>query len=182
VTIFTVGHARHPIDRFVALLRNAGVSTLADVRAWPRSRANPQFDGAALEAALAAAGIRYRHLGALGGRRGAQGLTGPSPHTLWEEPAFRNYADYALGSDFRAGLAALRALTAGAPTAVMCAEADWRRCHRRLIADALLAAGETVVHILSDGTREPATITSGAVVQPDGSVHYPGVQGELPFP
>ena len=88
-------------------------------------------------------------------------------------PAFRNYADYALTPPFAEGLAALRAAAAAAPVAVMCAEAVWWRCHRRIVADWLLAAGEDVVHILGPGHAEPASLTPAAVVGPDGSVTYP---------
>ncbi len=179
MTIFTVGHSTRSSDELIALLRENRVERLADVRAYPRSRRNPQFDSEALGADLAAAGIGYRHLKALGGRRGPQQLEAASPNRLWREPAFQNYADYALSEGFRAALEALRELAQAERCAVMCAEADWRRCHRRIIADYLLAAGAEVVHILGPGARETATMTAGAEPQADGGVHYPAAQGAL---
>jgi uncharacterized protein (DUF488 family) len=170
--IFTVGHSTRPLDEFLGLLRENGVSLLADVRTVPRSRANPQFDAASLPEALAPAGIRYRHLAALGGLRKRQG--GQSPNGAWRNESFRNYADYALTPAFRAGLDELRALARRDTVAIMCAEAVWWRCHRRIIADHLLAAGEAVTHIMGAGKAEPARPTPGSIAAPEGGVLYPG--------
>lgn len=167
--IFTIGHSTRSIEAFIGLLRDAGADLVADVRRFPGSRRHPQFNGEALERSLAAAGIGYRHFAALGGRRGEP--EGPSKHTLWREAAFRNYADYAETGDFQRAFAALRDLEAGHRPAVMCAEAVWWRCHRRIIADYLIAAGVDVQHIL-DRKIEQATLTPGARSQPDGSVLY----------
>jgi uncharacterized protein (DUF488 family) len=169
--IFTVGHSTRPLADFLALLAENGVSLVADVRTVPRSRTNPQFNAATLPAALAAAGIRYRHLVALGGLRKRQ--PGESPNGGWRNESFRNYADYALSPGFRAGFDELRALAKTDTVAIMCAEAVWWRCHRRIIADYLLAAGEEVAHILGAGRAEPARLTPGYVITPEGGVLYP---------
>jgi uncharacterized protein (DUF488 family) len=179
MTIHTIGHSTRSQEALVALLREAGVELLVDVRSYPRSRRNPQFDAEALAAALGRAGIGYAHLKALGGRRGPSAGAALSPNGAWREPGFRNYADYALTPAFRAGLAALRAAARARPTAIMCAESHWSRCHRRIIADYLLAAGEDVVHILDPGASEPARLSPQAAPQPDGTLHYPARQGSL---
>ncbi len=179
MSIHTLGHSTRSQEALVALLQEAGVELLVDVRSYPRSRRNPQFDAEALAAALGRAGIGYAHLKALGGRRGPAKDAAPSPNAAWREAGFRNYADYALTPAFQAGLADLRAAARARPTAIMCAEALWWRCHRRIIADYLLAVGEEVVHILGPGASEPARLSPHAVPQPDGTVHYPAKQGSL---
>jgi uncharacterized protein (DUF488 family) len=138
----------------------------------PRSRANPQFNADALPESLAAAGIRYRHLAALGGLRHHPKGAPASPNTLWQNAAFRNYADYAMTAPFRAGLDELCTLAEGERCAIMCAEAVWWRCHRRIIADYLLARGVAVHHIMGPGKRDPATLTPGARPLPDRRVLY----------
>lgn len=176
----TIGHSNRGADQVIALLRQAGVVHLADVRSYPSSRRNPQFNAAGFAADLAAAGIAYHHLRALGGRRGAQDLGGrPSPNAFWREEAFRNYADYAMGPEFRRGITRLLGLAAEGTTAVMCAEADWRHCHRQIVTDYLLAACHAPVHILGPDQVEPACLNPAAAPQPDGSIHYPPLQGAL---
>ncbi len=177
--IHTIGQSTRSQEALVALLQDAGVELLVDVRSYPRSRRNPQFDAEALAAALGEAGIGYAHLKALGGKRGPAKDAAPSPNTAWREPGFRNYADYALTPAFRAGLADLRAAARARPTAIMCAEGHWSQCHRQIVADYLLAAGDRVVHILGPGAAEPAHLNPQAAPQPDGSVHYPAEQGSL---
>ena len=179
-TIFTIGHSTRSFEAFVAALKAAGVDCVADVRRFPHSRRHPQFEGATLEAALPAQAIAYRHFAALGGRRG-RAAVGASRNALWRETAFRNYADYAETPEFHAALAALRRLARERTVAVMCAEAVWWRCHRRIIADYLIAAGERVVHILDEGKLEPARLTQGAQPGADGTVLYPGAEPELPL-
>ncbi|MDX1425082.1 MAG: DUF488 domain-containing protein [Kiloniellales bacterium] len=179
MAVYTIGHSTRAREELIALLTESGVRCLRDVRAYPRSRTNPQFNADVLAAALGEVGIDYRHMKALGGRRGPQDLARPSPNGLWREAAFRNYADYALSPAFAEAFEELRATARARRTAVMCAEAVWWRCHRRIIADYLLAAGEEVRHILAPGKIEPASLTAGAAPQPDGTVHYPGEQGEL---
>jgi uncharacterized protein (DUF488 family) len=177
--VYTIGHSTRSREELIGMLTDAGVTTLLDVRSFPRSRSNPQFNSDALAGALDRAGIGYRHLKALGGRRGAQDLGHPSPNGLWRRDAFRNYADYALSPVFGAALGEVRELARDRRCAVMCAEAVWWRCHRRIITDYLLAAGLEVRHILAPGKIEPASLTPGAAPQPDGAVHYPAEQGEL---
>ncbi len=177
--IHTIGHSTRAQGALIGLLTEAGVALLADVRSWPRSRRNPQFDAEVLEAALGEAGIGYAHLKALGGKRGPAKDAAPSPNAAWREPALRDYADYALTPAFRAGLADLRGLARARPTAIMCAEGHWSQCHRQIIADYLLAAGDRVVHILGPGASESARLSPDAAPQPDGSLHYPARQGAL---
>lgn len=177
--IHTVGHSTRSAAELIGLLADAGVDLLVDVRAFPRSRTNPQFNADSLPAALAPAGIGYRHLRALGGRRGRQELGFASPNGYWQVEAFRNYADYALTPGFQAGLAALLGLARGQCCAVMCAETLWYRCHRRIVTDYLLTAGFEVVHILGPGKAEPAQLTAGTEAQPGGALHYPAAQGTL---
>ncbi len=176
--IFTIGHSTRSLGELADLLREAGVELLVDVRSVPRSRTNPQFNADALPAPLVAMGIAYRHLPALGGLRGRRKEAGPSPNTLWRNDAFRNYADYALTDTFRAGLDELTALARDRRCAIMCAEAVWWRCHRRIVADYLLAQGVPVAHIMGPGKIEPATLTPGARPLADGTILYPGSSAE----
>jgi uncharacterized protein (DUF488 family) len=169
---FTIGHSTRTTAELVELLREGGVDLVADVRRFPRSRANPQFNAEALGPALRKEGIGYRHLAALGGRRSSAGANAPSRNTLWRAVAFRAYSDYAETAEFRAGFDALLALAGERKVAIMCAEAVWWRCHRRIIADYLLARGVEVRHILGPGKIEPATLTPGAVVEMEGRVSY----------
>jgi len=177
--LFTIGHSTRPLDEFIALLTSADVTLLVDVRSVPRSRTNPQFNADTLPGVLRSVGIGYRHVKALGGLRGRQRGGETSPNTLWKNDAFRNYADYALTPGFREAFGELRALSAAHTCAVMCAETLWWRCHRRIITDYLVAAGDEVVHILGPGDTEPGRLTPGAVRQPDGALHYASAQGTL---
>ena len=170
--IFTIGHSTRPIAELVELLRQVSVDLLVDVRSVPRSRANPQFNADALPQALAAVGIGYRHLPALGGLRGRRKDAAPSQNTLWRNDAFRNYADYAAKSQFRSGLDHLIELAGDHRCAIMCAEAVWWRCHRRIIADYLLMRGFPVAHIMGPGKADPATMTPGAQPLADGTIRY----------
>ena len=179
MTIYTIGHSTRSTAELIALLRQAGVELLVDVRSVPRSRTNPQFNADTLPQALAAAGIGYRHIAALGGLRHKPKDAPPSPNVLWRSDPFRNYADYAMTEPFRDGLAELRGLAGDQVCAIMCAEAVWWRCHRRIVADYLLAAGDAVEHIMGEGKIEPATLTPGAEPQPDGTILYPAAQGLL---
>lgn len=153
----------------MALLEAAGVATLADVRTIPRSRANPQFEGGALAATLAAAGIRYAHLPRLGGLRHARR---DSENAGWRNASFRGYADHMATPEFEEGLCQLRTLAKDGPVALMCAEAVPWRCHRSLLADALLARGVVVQHIVGKGRTRPHRLTPFARVE-GRSVTYP---------
>lgn len=172
-TFFTIGHSTRSFDQFLSMLREAGVRGIADVRRFPGSRRFPQFDREQLQPALADAGIEYRHFAELGGRRGTGAVD--SPNGWWKIAAFRHYADHALTPRFQRAFDALLQFGSQRPVAVMCAEALWWRCHRRLVADQLLAAGMQVVHLLGPGKQEVAQLSEGARVQPDGRVLYPGV-------
>jgi uncharacterized protein (DUF488 family) len=161
------------IVEFVDLLRESGVGLVIDVRSMPRSRTNPQFNQQSLPEALAPWQIGYEHISELGGLRGKSRDSESSPNTYWRVRSFRNYADYALTAPFATGLTRLRKCGAEQRCVVMCAEALWWRCHRRIIADYLLAAGEQVMHILGKSHVVVASLTPGAVVRNDGTVVYP---------
>lgn len=170
---YTIGHATRPIGQFVDLMQCAGIRLVADVRTVPRSRANPQYNQPVLSESLAAFDIGYEHIAALGGLRSRSRDTPPDVNAFWRNDSFHNYADYAMSDAFRAGLAHLRALGSERCCAVMCAETLWWRCHRRIIADYLLAAGESVFHILGPGHVEPARMSDAARRGPSGSLTYP---------
>ena len=172
-TIFTIGHSTRTLAEFVALLRQADITLLVDVRSIPRSRKAPQFNGDTLPASLAADGIGYRHLRALGGRRHHRKDAPPSLNRYWRVLAFRNYADYAETDEFREELDTLRALARNDRCAIMCAEAVWWRCHRRIITDYLLAGGTRVEHIMGPRQVVVATRTPGSQVMADGTLRYP---------
>jgi len=174
--IVTVGHSNHEEREFVELLRGAGVELIADVRRYPGSRRQPHFERTALAAVLLQAGIGYRWLGeTLGGRRKPRP---DSPNGGWESDQFRGYADHMASAEFTAGLAELEDLAGEQRVAIMCAEAWWVRCHRRLIADVLAARGWHVLHLGADGRLEEHKLTDFAVVE-DGMVTYPEAQTSL---
>jgi uncharacterized protein (DUF488 family) len=170
---FTIGHSTRSIDEFAALLTSADVKLVVDVRTVPRSRTNPQFNRDILPASLAAHGVAYEHFAALGGLRGKQPGVPTEANAFWKNASFHNYADYALSEEFRSGVEKLRALGHATRATVMCAESLWWRCHRRIIADYLIAAGEEVFHILGLGHIEQARLTREAQIAPNGSLTYP---------
>jgi uncharacterized protein (DUF488 family) len=173
--ILTIGHSNHEEGEFIELLHGAGVELIADVRANPRSR-YPQFNRSALAGTMKSIGIGYAPLGAeLGGRRE------PEPDSVnagWELEAFRGYADHMATKEFDAGLGMLEDLARERRTAVMCAEADWTRCHRRLLADALILRGWRVIHLGPEGSLTPHELTDFAVVE-GGRITYPARQTSL---
>jgi uncharacterized protein (DUF488 family) len=173
---FTIGHSTRSIPEFAELLAASNVNHVVDVRSMPRSRTNPQFNREGLPAALAPWQIGYEHIPALGGLRGKQRLDQPSPNAYWRVRSFRNYADYALTEAFAAGLARLMAQGRERRCAIMCAETLWWRCHRRIITDYLLAAGETVFHILCPSQVDAAQLTLGAVIRTDRTIIYPATE------
>jgi uncharacterized protein (DUF488 family) len=174
--ILTVGHSNHEEGEFLELVRGAGIELIADVRRYPGSRRQPHFERTALAAVLLQAGIGYRWLGeTLGGRRKP---LPDSPNGAWESDQFRGYADHMASDEFASGLAELETLARGQRVAMMCAEAWWVRCHRRLIADALIARGRHVRHLGSNGRLEEHELTDFAVVE-DGKVTYPESQTSL---
>jgi len=179
MTVFTIGHSTRSIEDFIAALKAAGVGMVADIRRFPKSRRFPHFNGENLGPALATAGIGYRHFSELGGRRGKRADGQVSANTLWRQEPFRNYADYAETAEFRAAFDRLGALAREHAVAIMCAEAVWWQCHRRIVADYLLAAGFPVEHIFDAKKREPATLTPGAQPRGDRTILYEGEQRRL---
>jgi len=171
--VYTVGHSNRTAAELVALLRQVGTSMLVDVRAFPSSRANPQFNAEVLAGSLSGAGMSYCHMAALGGRRHRARGNAASPNGFWRHPAFRNYADYALTPAFRAGLEELLDRARTQTCTIMCAEAVWWRCHRRIITDYLLVAGIPVAHILAPDKVVRAELTPGAQPGADGTIRYP---------
>ncbi|HEX8448508.1 MAG TPA: DUF488 domain-containing protein [Allosphingosinicella sp.] len=172
IPFFTIGHSTRTIEDFVQLLRAGEVRTVLDIRKVPRSRHNPQYNADSLAAALAPYQIAWDRIPALGGLRSRMSEVPPERNGWWENRSFHNYADHALSEDFRAGLEALVALGRDRPVAMMCSEAVWWRCHRRIVADHLIARGETVFHLMDGGRAEPARLSVGASVE-DGRVAYP---------
>lgn len=175
--VLTVGHSTRPIDLFTALLKSNGVTHLVDVRTIPRSRHNPQFNTDALAGSLSDAGIAYTHAPGLGGLR----RTSPdSPNAAWRNPSFRGYADYMQTVEFATNLDRVIDLAKSERrVALMCAEAVPWRCHRSLIADALVARGIAVEEIVSEARRQEHKLTPFARV--DGvAVTYPAIDAAQP--
>ena len=171
--VYTIGHSTRTLEAFLELLRREQIGFLFDVRRFPGSRRHPQFASAALADELRAAGIDYRHAVALGGRRNADPM---SRNTGWRNASFRGYADHMGTAEFRTALDEVVETAQRTPTTVMCAEAVPWRCHRNLIADALVARGHEVLHIL-DAATNPHTLTRFGRVE-NGQVVYPGEQGD----
>jgi len=174
--VYTVGHSTRSADELLELLGDAEVKLLADVRAYPSSRRHPQFNREALAAALEAAGLNYTHMPGLGGRRDP---VPRSPNGGWRERAFQGYADHTASREFQDALAELEAAAREVPTSIMCAEAVWWRCHRRLISDALVARGWRVEHLGIGRGRAVHELPTFAVVERGGLVRYPPAQGSL---
>jgi uncharacterized protein (DUF488 family) len=167
--IWTIGHSTRKIDIFISLLRENGIKLVADVRMYPGSKRYPQFNREALARSLAEHDIRYEHFPELGGRRKARP---DSQNTAWRNEMFRGYADYMETDQFAKGIARLVDLARElGPTAIMCAEAVWWRCHRSLVADYLKARGVAVIHIVELAKTQPHPFTSAARI----------VNGELSY-
>ena len=169
----TIGHSTRPPGEFLDMLRDARVEVLVDVRSFPRSRTNPAYNIDALPAELEAVQIGYRHCPDLGGRRSKQAGVEAAVNALWRVRSFHNYADYALGENFGAAFEALVRLGGERRLALMCAEAVWWRCHRRVITDWLLLNGHAVEHLMGPGQTDAARPTPGAVRTAAGKVVYP---------
>jgi len=169
--IWTVGHSNRPMADLIALLTNQSISMLADVRRFPGSKRQPQFAKDSLESSFREAGIGYRHFEALGGRRSRS--REDSSNTAWRSESFNAYADPMQSAEVQAALSDLMALAASSPTAILCAEAVPWRCHRQLIADALLAQGWEVRHIFGMRRIQPHRLTEFAKIS-EGQVTYPG--------
>ena len=175
-TAYTIGHSTRSAPQLLALLREADVQLVADVRAFPSSRRYPQFNREALAAWLGEAEVQYLHIPGLGGRRT------PAPNSKnggWRDRAFRGYADYMGSPEFERALGELEAAAREVRTAIMCAEAVWWRCHRRLISDALVVRGWRVEHLGVGDARVAHELTEFAVVGPGAALTYPPAQGSL---
>jgi uncharacterized protein (DUF488 family) len=167
--LWTIGHSTRPIDEFLALLKTHHIQQLVDVRTIPRSRHNPQFNTDVLAKSLKHEGLNYRHLPELGGlRKGKK----DSINDGWRNASFRGYADYMQTEEFWRALNELTADSQELRTTIMCAEAVPWRCHRSLIADALVTKDWEIRHIMSETKADPHQLTSFAVVK-DGLLHYP---------
>ncbi|HEX5306930.1 MAG TPA: DUF488 domain-containing protein [Dyella sp.] len=167
-TIWTVGHSTRTLDELVALLAHWRIAAVADVRRFPGSRRYPHFSSEALAESLPAHGLAYYWIESLGGRRQVQPH---SPNTSWRNASFQGYADYMASAEFAQGLAQLLTIAAQQPTAIMCAEAVWWRCHRSMISDLLCVRGWTVMHIADERHTRPHPMTAPARIV-DGQLSY----------
>lgn len=166
--VYTIGHSTRTIEVFIALLQSFAITQLVDVRHFPASRKYPHFNKEELNKSLALFGIGYVHIEALGGRRKARP---DSTNTAWRHAAFKGYADYMETEDFKQGLQQLETLALKAPTAYMCSEAVWWRCHRSMISDFLKVKGWNVQHIMDVGKAKEHPFTAPAKVM-DGKLVY----------
>ena len=169
--LWTIGHSNRSIEAFQELLRENQIECLADVRRFPGSRKHPQFGKEELPRSLADEGIEYRHFEALGGRRRER--LPESPNGAWRVEQFAAYADYTQGGEFQSALDELTALARGKRTAIMCAEQDFHSCHRRLIADVLVARGWEVLNIVRKNCTQPHALPDFARLE-GAQVTYPG--------
>lgn len=172
-TFYTIGHSNREPKLVLSMLRDAGVTMVADVRAFPRSRSNPAYNVDSFPNLLEAANMTYRHFDRLGGRRKKQPDIDDGLNAFWRVQSFHNYADYALGEEFQSALGEVEATGLEQSVALMCSEAVWWRCHRRLITDYLLARQHRVIHLMAPGRNQEAVLSKGAVVQPEGHIVYP---------
>lgn len=169
----TIGHSNRAPETIIGMLKDAGVQLLVDVRAFPKSRSNPAFNEDPFAAMLADHQIGYRHMRALGGRRAKQPDIDERLNGYWKVHGFHNYADYALKAPFQEAFGDLLKIGGARPLAIMCAEAVWWRCHRRIITDYLLLHGHEVRHLMTPGRVEMARPTEAACLRGDGTVIYP---------
>jgi uncharacterized protein (DUF488 family) len=175
--VLTIGHSNHPLEEFLAILKTHEVQELIDVRTIPRSRHNPQFNRDSLPAELKKAGIIYVGMPELGGLRKPKA---DSANAGWRNPSFQGYADYMQTPEFKEGLKRLIARARKGRVAIMCAEAVPWRCHRSLIADALLVHRLAVEDIYGLGKRRPHKLTPWAHVEGKRITYPPGADaGEL---
>lgn len=174
----SVGHSNRRLEEFIEILTAARIELLVDVRSFPRSRSNPAFNIDCLPSDLAKADIDYKQMRSLGGRRSKQPNIDEHINALWHVRAFHNYADYALSNEFSDAFALLLQLGRGQRLAIMCSEAVWWRCHRRIIVDYLLASGQPVDHLMGVRHTDHATMTPGARITANGKVVYPATHEE----
>ena len=168
-TIYTIGHSTHSQSEFEEMLRSRGISRLVDIRRYPGSRRYPHFSKDSLAEWLPAVGIEYVHELALGGRRKPDE---DSPNTYWRNAQFRAYADYMSSPEFKGALGRLLDMASQHPTAIMCAEAVPWRCHRNLVADALVARGHQALHIMTASKADPHVLNPHVDITPDGTLIY----------
>ncbi len=171
-TIYTIGHSTRSLDELSELLHESDVECLIDIRAYPGLHSNPQFNKDNLGKEMLDRGNEYYHLEALGGRRKESEKIDSSPNTFWNNKSFQNYADYALSEEFQAALEDLKNRAKEKICAIMCSEAVWWRCHRRIVSDYLLADGYNVCHIMNKEKAMPAKLTDGARITKDGFIIY----------
>jgi uncharacterized protein (DUF488 family) len=175
--VLTIGHSTRSVEAFIELLQAHDVKRLVDVRTVPRSRHNPQFNKEVLPATLRVAQIKYTHVPGLGGLRHARR---DSPNTGWRNASFRGFADYMQTEEFESALEELMEMAAGEQIGLMCAEAVPWRCHRSLIADALLVRGAKVRHIMNRKTCPEHSLTPWAMVK-GKQITYPAETLEMNF-
>ncbi len=168
-TIYTIGHSTHTLKEFLKILTEFGIETLVDVRRYPGSRKFPHFNKEALEKSMPENGIEYIHLVDLGGRRKPRE---DSKNTVWQHPSFRGYADYMETDDFKNAIKKLSSIARDKPTAYMCSEVLWWRCHRALISDLLKSNGWEVWHIMGIDKKQEHPYTKPAKIV-DGKLEYP---------
>jgi uncharacterized protein (DUF488 family) len=173
--VYTVGHSTRTIPEFVKLLSRGPVNLVVDIRSVPRSRTNPQFNLDALPEALAAWQIGHLQIPELGGLRGKSKTVPPEVNGFWTNQSFHNYADYALSKEFNLGLSRLLEVSQTRRCAIMCSEAVWWRCHRRIVADYLLHERRSVFHLMGPARVEPAKLTKAATAHGD-MLAYPAAQ------
>ncbi|WP_426063616.1 DUF488 family protein [Flavobacterium sp. DSP2-3-1] len=167
-TIYTIGYSTHSLDEFLNMLRSFDIKILADIRSLPGSRRFPQFDMENIKISLEETGIQYIHLADLGGRRK---MKKDSKNNRWNNDSFRGYADYMETKEFENAIVKLEHIALEQPTAYMCSEAVWWRCHRSMVSDYLKAKGWAVLHIMATGKVQEHKYTSPARIV-DGNVFY----------
>ena len=162
--VYTVGHSTRTLDEFVELIRGFEVDAVVDIRTVPRSRTNPQYNLETLPEDLAERGIQHYRIAELGGLRKKSKTIPTETNAFWVNRSFHNYADYALSEEFESGLNRLLAISQTRKCAIMCAEAVWWRCHRRIVTDYLLVRDAKVIHIMDKGKGNEATLSPAAQV------------------
>lgn len=162
--VYTIGHSTHSLEEFIKMLQSFSIKSLVDIRSFPGSRKFPWFNKENLETSLKGNGIGYIHLKDLGGRRKVKE---DSKNNRWHNDSFRGYADYMESEDFEKAVSKLQAIALKQPTAFMCSEAVWWRCHRSMVSDYLKAKGWTVWHIMAIGKAEEHSYTSPARIVGD---------------
>ena len=168
-TLYTIGHSTRTLDELIEILRAHSIQTLVDIRSLPMSRRLPHFNRESLEKTLAEAGVRYVWMKELGGRR--KKIRDDSPHVALRSPSFRNYADYMLTEEFRGAIASLIKLAEQSPTAYMCAERVYFRCHRMMVSDWLVGHGHQVLHIDGIGPAKPHNLMAEARLVDDQIIY-----------